>query len=96
MNTVMERPVVFAATSATGTRSNTVDIMKGIAISLMTFGHTSLGDVRPWMVDWARALLRGRFYIQFSHAAVLRRQQAFLCSEFTASRNKELCVEKAE
>ncbi|HEY6413867.1 MAG TPA: acyltransferase [Edaphobacter sp.] len=49
MNAVMEESVVLAAPTAGNTRSNTVDIMKGIAISLMTFGHTSQGMLnRGW------------------------------------------------
>lgn len=49
MNTVMERPVAFAASATGSTRFNTVDIMKGIAISLMTLGHTSQGMyARGW------------------------------------------------
>jgi fucose 4-O-acetylase-like acetyltransferase len=51
MNTVMERPVVLSASATGNTRSNTVDIMKGIAISLMAFGHTSQGMyARGWWV----------------------------------------------
>src|ERR1700679_1437490 len=43
MNVVMEKPVVLAASTTGNMRSNAVDIMKGIAISLMTFSHTSQG-----------------------------------------------------